>query len=80
MAKTQITRSSDVCPIFGHGEDIWHRKLPTFESVMKCYIHERNALKKNTNKDPSFSEIADKVVGKLKVVWKSTSIPTVSDK
>ena len=74
-----MTRSSDVCPIFGHGEDLWHRELPTYERVMRFYIFVRNALKKSTNKDRSFSEIADKVVKKLKVIWKSTSIPTVSN-
>ena len=47
--------------------------------VIRFYIFVRNALKKSTNKDPSFSEIADKVVRKLKVVWKNTSIPIVSN-
>lgn len=79
MAKTHTTRSADECPIFGHGEDLWHRVLPTYETVMRCYIFVRNDLKKSTNKDPSFSEIADKVVERLKVVWKNTSIPTVSN-
>lgn len=46
---------------------------------MKYYLYIRQLLKQETNKDPSVSEIVKKVADKLKSIWKSASIPIVSD-
>ena len=79
MTERKQTRMSTNCPIFGCGEDMGHRELPTFHSVMKYYLLIRQSLKQKTNKDPSVSEIVKHVVEKLKIVWKMASIPIVSD-
>ena len=58
-------RISVNCPIFGYEEDLWHHELPTYESVMKCYLFVRHYLKRETNKDPAVSKIAKYVTEKI---------------
>ena len=45
MAKRQQTRISVNCPIFGYEKDLWHRELPTYESVTKYFLYAIHSLK-----------------------------------
>ena len=74
------TRASSQCPIFGKGEDLWHRNLPTYDGVLKYYSFVRNNLKQKSLKDPAISQILKQVVDKLKAIWESASIPILSDR
>lgn len=57
------------------------RKLPTHMDVMRHYFFEyENVLQRGNGKYPSSSSIDNLVLIKVKEIWKSTSIPIVSDK
>ncbi|GBP49054.1 hypothetical protein EVAR_81614_1 [Eumeta japonica] len=73
-------RQPHKCPIFGTIEDIKENVLPTYQDVMKCYEWNRLQVKiKNvSNKEPTFSEIAEIVTRKVEGVWQKASIPIVS--
>ena len=64
MTKRQQKPISVNCPIFGNEKDLWHRELPTYESVVKYCLYVRHSLKKEMNKDPEVSKITKYVTEK----------------
>lgn len=68
------------CPIFGTIGELKENVLPTFQDVMKFYEWTRIQLKiqQGSNKEPSFSQIAEIVAQKIEDIWQKSSIPTVS--
>ncbi|CAG9826869.1 unnamed protein product [Diabrotica balteata] len=78
--KLNITRSKVECPIFGNPVDLNCHVLPTIEYVLRCYLFIRYELKftKYFGKEPSFNEVCEVLVPKIKSIWESASIPTVS--
>lgn len=76
----QTTRKSYKCPLFGNIEDLRDNVLPSYENAMKYYEWTRFHLKikKNSNKEPFFSEIAEIVSMRIENIWKKASLPTVS--
>lgn len=73
-------RQSYKCPIFGTIQDLKDNVLPTYQEVMKCYEWSRIQIKiqSGSNKEPSFSEIAQIVTQRVEEVWQKASIPVVS--
>lgn len=66
------------CVIFGNACELSDTVLPTYSDVMKHYLYERRILKRNSNKDPSVSDISNVISRKLKDIWIKSSIPSVS--
>lgn len=74
------TRSASKCPLFGNLGELKGNVLPMYDEVMKFYESMRYRLKslKETHKEPSFSDIAEKVTLRVEEIWQTASIPTVS--
>lgn len=75
------TRNTTKCPFFGDVCDIKDNNiLPTYADVMKCYEWTRRQIKwnKNTQKEPTFQEIAIIVTDKIEKIWTKASLPIVS--
>ena len=68
------------CQIFGTPTLFCDTVLPTYEDVIKCYLHERHQLKMECNKDPSATEIAKSLSEKIASIWKKASIPCITEK
>ena len=67
MAQSKLvkTRKMLECPVFGKRSDVREAKLPTYESVMKCFCFIRHNFKIASEKDPSVKEISDTLVPKI---------------
>lgn len=74
------TRNKTACPLFGLGSDLNKRVLPTYYDVMKCYyIYVRDNLMPEVNsKEPTFYDISQIVIQKVKAQWERASIPEAS--
>src|SRR5437899_88287 len=71
------TRKSTTCPIFGAPKELDTRLLPTYESVMKCYLWWKHKLKL-TGQEPKAADISDRVAIEIEEIWFRASIPVVS--
>ena len=73
------TRAKTKCPVFGMPQELSDTVLPTYESVMKCYLLVKRDLKSNNNnKDPTVAEISEKLAANTERVWFKSSIPLTS--
>jgi len=83
MAYNQLsvlkTRTKTKCPVFGTPQELSEIVLPTYENVMKYYLLVKHELKPNIHtKDPTVSEIAEKVSANIERIWLKSSIPVIS--
>lgn len=74
----KLTRSEFECPLFGPPKDLPVSKLPTYEDVLRCCFHEHYNIALETNKTVSFSQVANIVAPKVKALYDTASIPTVT--
>lgn len=73
------TRKTIMCPVFGAPCDFNCSVLPSFEDVIKCFLHVRYDLKcPGSGKEPTVSEICEIVSDKMCKIWKKATIPIVS--
>ncbi len=71
------TRKKSKCSVFGCPKDLNERMLPTYEDVMKCYLHIRQKIRSVQRKEPVLSEILEQLVPKIEAIWNRASIPIV---
>lgn len=72
------TRQGYVCPIFGYLTDLNELRLPTKGDVMKYFLFVRHELRSASEKEPTVSEISEKVEDRLENLWVRASIPSLS--
>lgn len=73
------TRKDAICPVFGAPTKFKDNVLPTFADVIKYYLWIRLELLQDSGKEPSMSVVSEKILERLKNIWYSSSVPTVSD-
>ena len=78
--KLHLTRAIiKTCPIFGDPAEMSDRQLPTYNTVMKDFLHTRDFLKaQRRNQWQSVSEIAEIVSTRVDKIWRTASLPVVS--
>jgi len=56
--------------------------LPIYEDVIRPCLEERRIIgvESSGNKEPSFSNIAERIVEKIKILYSKTGIPILSHK
>ena len=75
------TRKAVFCPVFGTPKPMSEINLPTFEDIMKHYLFVKHKLKpKAPRKEPTVSQISEKVVRVIEGLWTKSSIPVISHK
>lgn len=73
------TRSAIECPIFGAPKDLVCSALPTLCDVIQYFLWIRHNLEKGrVNRNLLVSETSEIVAQKVKEIWISASVPTVS--
>ena len=73
------TRRMVTCPMFGVPKEISQIVLPTYENVMKHYLLVKNQMKPTAaTKDPSVTDISEKVRQVVEGLWFKASLPFIS--
>jgi hypothetical protein len=75
------TRKAVCCPVFGTPKHMSEIILPTYEDVMKHYLFVKHELKPTAStKEPTVSQISEKVAHCIEGLWTKSSIPVISHK
>jgi hypothetical protein len=75
------TRKTTMCPVFGTPQELSGIVLPTYESVMKCYMWWKHKLKPTSDtKEPTVMDICERVSLEIEKIWHTASIPVTSHK
>lgn len=75
------TRKAVCCPVFGTPKLMSEIILPTYEDVMKHYLFVKHELKPTASKkEPTVSQISEKVSRVIEGLWTKSSIPVISHK
>lgn len=79
MATFRNTRKMVACSVFGIPKDMSDIVLPTYEHVMQYYALIKHQMKPTAaTKEPSVSDISEKVAQNIELIWLKASIPVVS--
>ena len=73
-----LKRSESKCPIFGASMGLVNNVLTTYGDLMRACHWERN-VRKTTKKEPLWSDIRRMIVLHLEDIWRSASIPIISN-
>lgn len=79
MSTAVKTRKMVTCAVFGMPEKMSETVLPTYENVMKYFLLVKHELKPNIyRKEPTITDISQKVAEDLERLWIKASIPVIS--
>lgn len=80
LKKSEIkTRREVNSVVFGSPEEFCGSVLPTYDEVMKCYLHVKQNLKPSrSSREPTVSEIGDIIAKKLEDIWLKAFTPIMS--
>ena len=81
MSSSKFSVKQCKCPLFGRPVNSSDCVLPTYKTVILCYLETRCVLGKlsKCNKELKFSEIAEKVALKIIALFEQVSIPHVTE-
>ena len=80
---SQITKSTNRCPVFGSPQKLSEMKLQTYCEVMKHYtfvLQDLTSNKINSKENACVTEVATSVTDKLETIGQIALIPTVPRK